>query len=128
MKKLKYETRGVTAAVVISRIAPTGDPALDSFLKEAEDAFIARAEKYAEARRGEAEKMTPRERRRLAPVKIVLSLEKSGGPVALVTLTATLASDGRTTEKKTSFFWDGASSTVSKTPEKRKNGTSREKL
>ena len=41
MKIKKYETRGVTAAVIESKIAPTGDGALDAFLAKAEEAYRA---------------------------------------------------------------------------------------
>ena len=128
MKKLKYEARGVTAAVIISTVAPTGDPALDDILEMTESAFVARAEEYALARRDAFLSMTAAERRRALPAKISLSCVKSGGDIAQITLTAALESDGVSREKKTSFFFDAPSSLASKKPKRQKIKTSREKL
>lgn len=122
----KYETRGSTAAVVESKITPTGDGALDAFLAKAEEAFVAGAEKHALASRDEMAKMSPRERRHALPTKITLSCETDGD--TRVTLTASLVSGGVLREKKTSFYWDGESSFMSKKAKTRKNKKSREKL
>ena len=126
MKIKKYETRGVTAAVIESKIAPTGDGALDAFLAKAEEAFVAGAEEHALAVRDEMTKMSPRERRHAPPTKITLACETDGD--ARVTLTATLLSGAISREKKTSFFWDGASSLMSKKAKIRKNKNSSENL
>lgn len=112
MKKQKYETRGVTAAVIESKLTPTGVDALDAFLAKAEEAFVAGAEEYALAARDEIEKMSARERRRAFPTKIALACETDGD--MRVTLTATLSSGGEKREKKTSFFWDTTTSLMSK--------------
>lgn len=122
----KYETRGATAAVVESKITPTGDGALDAFLAKTEEAFVAGAEKHALASRDEMAKMSPRERRHAPPTKITLSCETDGD--TRVTLTASLVSGGVLREKTTSFYWDGESSFMSKKAKTRKNKKSREKL
>lgn len=128
MKREKYETRGVTAAVIESKIAPTGYAALDAILGKAEAAFFACAEEHALAARDGMLKMSPRERRRASPVKIALSPEIVGEGYLRVTLTTTLDSRGVFREKKTTFFFDSFSSLISKSPKKRKINTSREKL
>lgn len=127
MKRKKYETRGVTAAVIEGKITPTGIAALDEFLSKAEEAFILGAEEHALAARDEMAKMSPHERRRAQPTRITLSSETDGD--MRVTLTATISSSGKILrEKKTVFFWDRSSSLLSKNAKTRKNKKTNEKL
>lgn len=128
MKRERIEARGVTAAVIISTVAPSGDAALDNLIGRAEQSFFDGAEKLAAARRDEMMNMSARERRASRPTRVTLSSSVAGGKISRVTLTATLESRGARHEKSTTFFYDGATRLISKSAEKRKKKTSREKL
>lgn len=121
MKKLRYEARGVTAAVIESKIAPSGVAALDELLIKAEDAFVARAEEHALSRREEMMKMTAAERRRAPCERLTLTqnVERDGDTVS-VTLTATSLSGGDPRSRTATFFWDAKNSLASKTAPKRR--------